>query len=1311
MEGGVGALPATRALTPPCSPQVDALQFAATLGDGLLLGGALRAPAPAWETASRVHRGRAGGGSGSGGPFAAASSDVAASAATPRAAAAALQPAHSTRAWLLELALRAEQRSGAPPGSSCGVWTSPFASSPPPPLSQPTPGASSSSFSLQDVHGTHSTPVRSLTYDELFSGEWESAPPDEQEEPEESIHAAAAKPPLPDRSDAAHTHVADASPAEAPPSVSVLDDVAAALSAAAESCDFWTRGSTSSPQAAPPTSWAVTLPLADVAATYAREVGASPAMRYPYELDTFQKEAIIHLERHQSVFVAAHTSAGKTAVAEYALALCAKHATRCVYTSPIKTISNQKFRDFTRQGFDTGLLTGDVALRPQASALVMTTEILRSMLYRGADCIRDIEWVIFDEVHYVNDAERGVVWEEVIIMLPQHVSLVMLSATVPNVAEFADWVGRTRREKVYVVGTHKRPVPLEHCLFHGGKLWKVAEQGTFLPQGMRALAADKKAKLEGKTGSRVVPPAGRGGAAAHPSHRPHAGVGGAQGAASLVRRNGAPGSSGGGGGGELRMGEKSLWLNLLAHLKTAALLPAVVFAFSKRKVDASADCLTSCDLTSSAEKAAIHRFCCQAFGRLSASDAQLPQILRVRALLSRGIGVHHAGLLPIVKEVVEHLFCTGAIKLLFATETFAMGVNAPARAVAFAQLRKHDGREFRALTSGEYTQMAGRAGRRGLDTVGTVILLTGTPGDEQVPEEGELRRLLTGSATRLESQFRLTYSMILNLCRVEDLRVEDMLRRSFAEFHAQRALAKRSGAAAGVRAALGRARAAAAAAEAEDSGAWHAARAHAVLSARAAQLATKVSSLALTSRGGAAAATPGRLLRVLLPPPNDTSVTALLLRCANDGQGGKAYVVLVAPWRGPPPAKGPLDLRTPQPGALAAATQPVRVLSKKADADDGGGLFALSSKRGASSAAAAAAATHLPQGLPATLQAGGMSCCVMALPGARVLALTRAKLPPGALDAAAVADRRDPAATARALAAFVQLCGSPGGEATRCLDPVKDLHLEDPQGVEACLQLQSTLASLDAIPAPACGGGGGGGAHPEWAPLACALERLERALAEEAAAASDAALERMPDYRARCALLKHLGYLEADDTVTLKGRVACEVNTACELLTSELVFAGCFAHLTPPQLAALLSALVLQERSDCAPGELPAALARACDEALDTAQRLAQAQERFAVPVDPDTYVASVLKFGLVEAVHAWASGAPFLEVAQLTDIPEGTIVRTIVRLHELCRELRTAAALCGDGALAALADAAALAIKRDIVFSASLYVAAPDAH
>lgn len=193
----------------------------------------------------------------------------------------------------------------------------------------------------------------------------------------------------------------------------------------------------------------------------------TPAHQYPFELDIFQKQAILKLEDHSHVFVAAHTSAGKTVVAEYAIALSKQHMTRTIYTSPIKALSNQKYHDFKDTFKDVGLITGDIQIDPTASCLIMTTEILRSMLYCGSEVTRDLEYVIFDEVHYITDPDRGHVWEEVLILLPDHVTIVMLSATVPNTMEFANWVGQTKKRKVFVCSTFKRPIPLMHYLYTG----------------------------------------------------------------------------------------------------------------------------------------------------------------------------------------------------------------------------------------------------------------------------------------------------------------------------------------------------------------------------------------------------------------------------------------------------------------------------------------------------------------------------------------------------------------------------------------------------------------------------------------------------------------------------------------------------------------------------------------------------------------------------------------------------------------------------------------------------------------------------
>ena len=342
-------------------------------------------------------------------------------------------------------------------------------------------------------------------------------------------------------------------------------------------------------------SWAVTtlLRIPDFHAAV-----PDPALEFPFELDPFQKQAVSRIERGENVFVAAHTSAGKTVCAEYAVALSRKHRTRCVYTSPIKALSNQKYRDFReRMGEDeVGLITGDMQINPDGSCLIMTTEILRSMLYRGADLVRDIEWVIFDEVHYVNDAERGVVWEEVIIMLPDYVRMVFLSATTPNTIEFSDWIGRTKGRPVHVIRTDYRPVPLSHHLWAGRKLHKIMEgRGGFLEKGLKAAnhsmlpMSEQKKKLE--KGNRHDQDQGRG-------------KGGRQGGGGRSsQQRGAGGrhgssSSRSGHNSWQQSGNRQDWTALVKYLNAEGLVPTVVFSFSKKKCEEIAFMLRTLDFNS-----------------------------------------------------------------------------------------------------------------------------------------------------------------------------------------------------------------------------------------------------------------------------------------------------------------------------------------------------------------------------------------------------------------------------------------------------------------------------------------------------------------------------------------------------------------------------------------------------------------------------------------------------------------------------------------------------------------------------------------
>lgn len=472
-----------------------------------------------------------------------------------------------------------------------------------------------------------------------------------------------------------------------------------------------------------------------------------PAKTYDFELDTFQKQAIIHMEKFCNVFVAAHTSAGKTVVAEYAIAMARRSMTKVVYTSPIKALSNQKYRDFCQEFGDVGLITGDVQVNTDASCLILTTEILLQMLDNGSELIRDLEWAIFDEVHYVNDEERGHVWERIFIMLPEHVNLVLLSATVPNVFKFAEWLGRVRCKPTVVITTAKRPVPLEHYLYTGSSAKTINDRFKFIDSSSQFVEDGYKKALETK---KHIQKHIKGAKGQNVQSNPQA--------------------------------EKNIYITLIRHLEQKSLLPVICFTLSRRRCDSNAAMLQSLDLTTNEEKARIHKFVTRSLDRFKESDRKLRQVVALKEMLKRGFGVHHSGVLPLLKEITEILFCDGLVKVLFATETFAMGVNMPARCVVFDSIKKHDGKSRRFLLPSEYIQMAGRAGRRGKDPVGTVIVLC----KREIPESSDLIKTALGQPTALESKFQLKYSMILTLLRARHhLEVESVIGKSFIEHDRQ----------------------------------------------------------------------------------------------------------------------------------------------------------------------------------------------------------------------------------------------------------------------------------------------------------------------------------------------------------------------------------------------------------------------------------------------------------------------------------------------------------------------------------------------
>jgi ATP-dependent RNA helicase DOB1 len=410
---------------------------------------------------------------------------------------------------------------------------------------------------------------------------------------------------------------------------------------------------------------------------------------------------------------------------------------------------NEEFRD-------VGLMTGDVTINPSASCIVMTTEILRSMLYRGSEVMREVGWVVFDECHYMRDKERGVVWEETIILLPDNVHYVFLSATIPNARQFAEWVCSLHKQPVHVVYTDMRPVPLQHYIYPAGAdgLYLIVDEKVVYECGFYCLFVDEvvfACNVQGEFREDNF-----------------------QKAMSLMKD---------GEGARDRIGRRggtkgpSNCYKVVKMIMERNLQPVIVFSFSKRECEAYALQMAKLDFNTDDEKSLVQEVFANAIDALSEEDKHLPQVEHVLPLLKRGVGIHHSGLLPILKEVIEILFGEGLIKALFATETFALGLNMPARTVVFTNPRKFDGKSFRWVTGGEYIQMSGRAGRRGIDERGIVMLMV----DERMePPVG--KALLKGHSDPLNSAFHLTYDMVLNLLRVEEINPEYMLERSFYQW-------------------------------------------------------------------------------------------------------------------------------------------------------------------------------------------------------------------------------------------------------------------------------------------------------------------------------------------------------------------------------------------------------------------------------------------------------------------------------------------------------------------------------------------------
>ncbi|WP_406289687.1 DEAD/DEAH box helicase [Embleya sp. NBC_00896] len=474
--------------------------------------------------------------------------------------------------------------------------------------------------------------------------------------------------------------------------------------------------------------------------------------QYPFGLDPFQIEACRALEGGKGVLVAAPTGSGKTVVGEFAVHLALEQGRKCFYTTPIKALSNQKFGDFQKlYGADkVGLLTGDNSVNSDAPIIVMTTEVLRNMLYASSNALNGLGYVVMDEVHYLSDRFRGAVWEEVIIHLSESVTLVSLSATVSNAEEFGDWLGTVRGETAVVVSEH-RPVPLWQHVIAGNRTYDLFTDENHTQVNPELV------RLGRMESERVGRPQDR------------------------YRRN---------RGEEARPVRSRIWTpsraDVIDRLDAEGLLPAITFIFSRKGCEAAVQqCLhAGLRLNGEAERNEVRALVEARTAGIPDEDRHVLGYHSWLEALQRGIAAHHAGMLPTFKEVVEELFVKGLVKAVFATETLALGINMPARSVVLEKLVKWNGETHADLTAGEYTQLTGRAGRRGIDVEGHAVVLW-----HQGFDAGHLAGLAGTRTYPLRSSFSPSYNMAVNLVgQVGRHRSRELLETSFAQFQADRSV-------------------------------------------------------------------------------------------------------------------------------------------------------------------------------------------------------------------------------------------------------------------------------------------------------------------------------------------------------------------------------------------------------------------------------------------------------------------------------------------------------------------------------------------
>src|SRR5215218_1340019 len=913
------------------------------------------------------------------------------------------------------------------------------------------------------------------------------------------------------------------------------------------------------------------------AEAYARFRGgqSSPHLRtfadgYGFAFDDYQIDACRQVEAGSGVLVAAPTGAGKTIVGEFAVFLALAQGRKCFYTTPIKALSNQKYADLVRRhgAVQVGLLTGDTSINSEAPVIVMTTEVLRNMIYAGSGTLGNLGFVVMDEVHYLADRFRGAVWEEVIIGLADSIQVVALSATVSNAEEFGDWLSQVRGEMSVVV-SERRPVPLFQHVLVGHRLCDlfadVAPTARQDPGGRSDVNAAliKIAREE----FRFV---------RDDSRRP-------RGRAGRGRRTVSYGSGAYGGAAHRPREEgvrtpRSLSTpsraQIVELLDSEALLPAIVFIFSRIGCDAAVRQLLSSgiELTDIDEQREISSLLVRHVGGLSDTDLRALDYDRFSEALSRGISAHHAGMLPAFKECVEEAFVRGLVKVVFATETLALGINMPARSVVLEKLVKYNGETHADITPGEYTQLTGRAGRRGIDVEGHAVVLW---------QPGLDPRAVAGLASRrtypLTSSFAPTYNMAVNLvASVGRDRARVLLEQSFAQFQSDRSI-------------VGIARAAAKNTKAIEE-AWHEAACDRGDFVAYARLRTGIAEREATAARDRRSDRRAESLQSLLHlKPGD------ILRVPSGRRSGWAVVI-------DPGTRAETD--TPRP-LVMTEDRHVRRLS--------------------------IADFPTPPALAGRMKIGKHFNPKEAASRRNLGAAFRSKLAEIDRDAAGAGATPGPKSptTAQIDALRTELRHHP---CHRC--PDRENHA---RSAERALRLERET------------------------------ERLQARMATRTNTIAN-------HFDKICLVLESLGYLTGDggSQVSDSGRMLARIYAELDLVAAECIRAGVLDDLSPPQLAAVLAALVFEGRRGDEGPRKPRLPDARTNEVMSEVRRIWR--EVSLVERDARLNRGSEPDIGFSEVAYGWASGRSLATVLQGSDLTAGDFVRWVRQVTDFAGQIADAA-------------------------------------